>query len=71
VRTSIAWRSGSPSTRFGNRFRKASKSAASNRLVGMNCQTIGPSFGPSSAMPLPMNRSIDSPASASTRWVVA
>jgi hypothetical protein len=55
----------------GSSFRKPSKSAASNFLVGMNCHTIGPSFGPSSAMPLLMNRSTDSPASASTRWVVA
>ncbi len=40
-------------------------------MVGANCQTIGPSFGPSSVMPLPMKRATDSPASASTRRLVA
>jgi hypothetical protein len=56
---------------LGSSARKALKSAASKRLVGMNCQTIGPSFGPSSAMPLPMKCAIDGPASASTRRLVA
>jgi hypothetical protein len=41
------------------------------RFAGANCQMIGPSFGPSSASPLAMNRSIDSPASARTRRLVA
>ena len=37
----------------------------------MNCHTIGPSLAPSSPMPLPTKRSIDSRAPASSRRLVA
>ena len=69
-RTSTAWRSGSPASLLGSSFRKASKSCGSKTLVVANCQTIGPSLGPSSARPLAMNRAIASPASPSTRRLV-
>ena len=69
-RTSTAWRSGWPSSFFGSSFRKSSKSAASKTLVVANCQTIGPSLGPSSARPLAMKRPIASPASPRTRRLV-
>ena len=39
-------------------------------MVVANCQTIGPSLSPSSAMPLAKKRSIDSPASPSTLRLV-
>ena len=51
--------------------RKALEVVGIERLVVANCQTIGPSFGPSSARPLATKRSIDSPASPSTRRLVA
>ena len=40
-------------------------------MLGANCQTMGPSLGPSSATPLSMKRMTESPASASTRRLVA
>ena len=70
-RTSITWRSGVLPSFFGSSSRKASKSSASNCLVGMNCQTIGPSLGPSSVTPLSMKRRIDSPAVESSLRLVA
>ncbi|MCY1360573.1 hypothetical protein D9M69_472050 [compost metagenome] len=69
-RTSITWRSTRLPSFLGSSSRKASKSSASNCLVGMNCQTIGPSLSPSSATPLSMKRWIDSPAVASTLRLV-
>ena len=51
-------------------MRKASKSSASKVFAGMNCQTSGPSLLPSSLIPLPTKRRMDSPASASTRRLV-
>ena len=70
-RTSSAWRSFRPATASGSSEKKRSRSCASNTLVGASCQTMGPSLSPSSAMPLPMKRCTDSPASASTRFCVA
>ncbi len=71
LRTSSTWRSARPSTSAGSSFRKASKSSASNFLVGANCHSTGPSLCSRRARPLPMKRSTDSPASASTRRLVA
>ena len=45
-------------------------SSASNFLVPMNCQLIGPSRSPSSTRPWFTNRSTNSLASASTRRLV-
>jgi hypothetical protein len=56
---------------FDSSFRKASKSAGSNCLVGRNCQLTGPSFSFSCSTPLAKKRSTDAPASASTRRFTA
>ena len=55
----------------GSSARKAPKSSRSKALVGANCQLIGPSLSPRRSTPLAKKRSIDSPALASTRRLVA
>ena len=70
-RTSTAWRIARPSSSGGSSARNAAKSSGSNFLVGAICQRIGPSFDSSSSTPLAKNRSIEEPASASTRRLVA
>jgi hypothetical protein len=47
------------------------RGAASNFLVGANCQSSGPRCGPSSVTPLSRKRLIESPASRRTRRLVA
>jgi hypothetical protein len=66
-RASSVWRSGTPSTCFGSMPKNAARSSGSKALLVGSCHTIGPSLGPSSAMPLLTKRSIDSPDSASER----
>ena len=55
----------------GSNSRKPPKSAASNFLVGANCQSSGPRWSPSSVMPESRKRLIESPASLSTRRLTA
>ncbi len=55
----------------GSSFRNASKSSGSNFFAAMNCQLIGPSLSPSNSTPLFRNFMMLSPASASTRRLVA
>src|SRR5260221_8887314 len=70
-RTSTTWRIGRPSSLGGSNAKKAAKSSGSNFLVGAICQSTGPSFDFNSNTPLAKKRSIDGPASASTRRLVA
>ena len=51
LRTSTTWRSARPSNFAGSNSRNLPKSASSNFLYGVNCQSSGPSRAPSSVTP--------------------
>src|SRR5712691_1253347 len=66
----MTWRRRLPSISRGRSLRNAARSAASNCLVGANCQRIGPSLSRKSRRPLAKNRAIYGAADAnSMRWV--
>ena len=56
---------------LGSSLRNARKSASSNFFAGVNCHSTGPSRSPNSSTPEAKKRLIESPASASTRRLVA